>query len=79
LLRSLRNKTTHNTLIKPTIEEKENTQGLKINWPTIKGVNFANLAQINFENKAFDMIRELFPVLFEIEWKPGPYKPGMFS
>jgi hypothetical protein len=79
LLRSLRDKTTHNKLIKPTIEEKENPQGLKITWPTIKGVNFAYLAQLNFENKAFDMIRVLFPVLFEIEWKPGPYASGMIT
>jgi hypothetical protein len=79
LLRSLRDKTTHNALIKPTIEEKENSIGLNITWPTIQGVNYAYLAQLNFENNAFNMIRELFLVLYEIEWKAGPYKPEMFE
>jgi hypothetical protein len=79
LLRSLRDKTTHNKLIQPTIKEKKNSLGFKITWPTIQGVNYAELAQLEFENNAFEMIRELFPVLYEIEWKQGPYKPGMYQ
>jgi hypothetical protein len=79
LLRSLRDKTTHNKLIQPIIKEKENSHGFMITWPTIQGVNYAELAQLNFENKAFAMVLDLFPILYEIEWKPGKYKPGFYD
>jgi hypothetical protein len=75
----LRDKTTHNKLIQPIIKEKENAHGFMITWPTIQGVNYAELAQLNFENKAFAMILDLFPILYEIEWKPGKYKPGFYD
>jgi hypothetical protein len=79
LLRSLRDKSTHQKLIKPTIVEKENEQGFIISWPTIKGLNYSDLAQQEFENNAFEMIRELFPILFGFNWKSGPYYPGLFA
>lgn len=69
LLRSLRDKTTHNKLIMPTIKKKENLHGFIISWPTIREINFAELAQTHFGNKADDMVHKLYSVLYNVEWK----------
>lgn len=79
LLRSLRDKTTHQKLIKPTLTLRTNCKGYLVKWPTIQGRNYATLAQHEFGNEAFEMIRELFPILYGMEWKTGPYQPGMFD
>lgn len=79
LLKSLRDKTTHQKLITPVIVEKENTSGYSITWPTIDGQNYSELAQLNFENNAFEMIRAMFPILYNLEWVTGPFKPGMYN
>jgi len=79
LLRDLRDKTAHKKLINPTIIENKNNQGIVISWPTIKGLNYSELAQHSFENSAFEMLVELFPILYEMEWVPGLFKEGMFS
>ena len=71
LLRSLRDKTAHQKLIVPTILEQSNNQGLTISWPTIRGINYSELAQLEFENKCFDLLRELFPLLYEFDWVAG--------
>ena len=41
LLRSLRDKTTHQKLIKPILVEKKNQKGFSITWPTINGQNYS--------------------------------------
>ena len=79
LLRDLRDKTAHKKLIKPTIVEDKNSQGVVIAWPKINGLNYSELAQHSFENSAFEMLVVLFPILYEMEWVPGPYKEGMFN
>jgi hypothetical protein len=79
LLKSLRDKTTHQKLIKPTIIEQPNQQGYTISWPTIGGRNYSELAQWEFENNAFEMLRELFPILYGFDWISGPYIEGMFE
>lgn len=79
LLRSLRDKTTHQTLIKPTLKPKKNSEGYIITWPTIRGQNYTDLVQQNFGNNAFEMMRDLFPILYGFDWIPGPFKPGMYE
>ncbi|MEA3327611.1 MAG: hypothetical protein U9R53_09975 [Chloroflexota bacterium] len=79
LLRSLRDKTTHQKLIKPTIEKIPNQEGYEISWPMINHQTYPELVQREFENNAFEMLRELFPVLYGFEWKSGPYKIGMYA
>jgi hypothetical protein len=78
-LRSLRDKTAHQKLIKPTLKPKENFMGYEITWPTIQGQNYTDLVQQNFGNNAFEMMRDLFPNLYGSEWIPGPFKPGMYE
>lgn len=79
LLKSLRDKTTHQKLIKPSLKIKENKQGYIITWPTIGGKNYSEMAQWHFENNAFEMLRQFHPILYGFKWLPGPYKPGMFA
>jgi hypothetical protein len=78
-LHSLRDKTTHQELIKPNFTPKENARGYIIDWPNIKGENFAEIAQWEFGNNAFEMLMELFPILYGMDWIPGPYIPGMYA
>jgi hypothetical protein len=79
LLKSLRDKTTHQKIITPTIVKQTNSTGYTITWPTINGKNYAELAQWNFENSSFDMIRHMFPLLYQFDWVTGPYKPGIYG
>lgn len=79
LLKSLRDKTTHQKVISPTILKRTNSMGYTITWPTINGKNYAELAQWNFENSSFDMIRHIFPILYGFDWVTGPWKPGIYS
>ena len=79
LLKSLRDKTTHNKLIKPSKREQITHQGNIIESPTIQNTFYPELAQLIFENPAFEMLRELFPILYEFKWIPGPYREGMFG
>jgi len=78
-LRSLRDKTAHQQLIMPTLVEKENQQGFLITWPKIGGREFTREVQEEYENGAYEMIRDLFPVLYGFKWIPGPFKPGMYA
>jgi hypothetical protein len=79
LLRSLRDKTTHQNLIKPTLNNKENQQGFSVTWLTIGGQNYSELAQWEFENNTFEMLRDLFPILYGFKWIADPYKPEMYA
>ncbi len=79
LLRSLRDKTAHMKLIKPKIVSKANQKGFKVQYPTINNQYYSGLIQREFENNAFEMLRELFPILYEFEWIPGPFSRGMFG
>lgn len=79
LLRSLRDKTAHMKLIKPKIVLKANQKGVEVQYPTIINQYYSGLIQREFENNAFEMLRELFPILYEFEWIPGPFYRGMFD
>jgi len=58
---------------------KKNQQGYSISWPTIDGQNYSEYAQWVFENPAFEMLQDLFPILYNFEWIAGSYKPGMYA
>ena len=78
LLRSLRDKTTHRKLIRPTLQKKKNQEGYDILWPEIRGYTYPLLVQHEFENNAYLMLLDLFEVLYEFPWVTGPFKPNMF-
>jgi hypothetical protein len=78
-LKSLRDKTTHQKLIKPKIIKRANKQGYEMGWPTIHDQDFSQIAQWGFGNNAYQMLKDLFPVLYKFDWIPGPYKEGMYK
>lgn len=79
ILKELRDKTTHQKLIRPSFTLKKNKLGFQIPYLTIRNYSLSELAQWEFENEAFKMLQELNPILYGFEWKSGPYKPGMYK
>ncbi len=83
LLKSLRDRIAHRDMLSANFESQEKivtfTQpSVLFNWPTIKGRTYDRLCQ-DSHNGIFLLIVDTLPVLFDIEWKPGPYIPGMFG
>jgi len=79
ILRSYRDKTAHNKLLVLTLKEITTPTGHTVIEPTTKGQEISFFVQEKFDTNAFEMLRKLFPILYEIDWIAGPYRPGMFS
>jgi hypothetical protein len=76
---SLRDKVAHRDRVRPTFKGVETLPtGELFDWPTIQGVTYDRFCQ-TMKNGLFEMLRELFPLLYEREWIAGPYRPGMFE
>ena len=78
-LRSFRDKTSHNTLITPTMSENEGLCGIKRLTPKINEMTVADFVQRTFENPAFEMLVALQPTLYEVDWRSGPYFKGIYE
>ena len=64
ILKSLRDKITHQKALRPTLVERKNSLGIEIKWPTVKNKDYPELIQ-DFENGAFDMIKTFFQKYME--------------
>jgi len=74
LVKSLRDKITHQEHLRPSRNGSEILLGkVLLDWPTIRGMTFDRFSQ-HIENCMFEMLRKTSPLLFELEWKSGPYK-----
>ena len=73
ILRSLRDKIAHQEPLIPSYEGIEKISDVLLDWPTIRGKTFDRFCQ-KMENGLFDMVTELFPILFDLEWKSGPFR-----
>lgn len=83
LLRELRDRIAHRDILLTNLESREkistlNGDTVTFNWPTVRQRTYDRLCQ-DFENGIFFLILEVFPILFDLEWQPGPYRPGMFG
>jgi hypothetical protein len=78
VLRSYRDKTAHNTLLNLTMKEVKTRTGQAVMEPTTQGQEISFFVQNTFENNAFYMLKDLMPILYEVEWIAGPYKPEMY-
>jgi len=78
LLRSLRDKIAHQEHLIPSYEGTEKLGETLLNWPTIQGRTFDRLCQ-DIENGMFELVQELFPILFDLEWISGPYHPNLWK
>lgn len=79
ILRSYRDKTAHNKLFSLTMKEVETRTGQTVIEPTTQGQLLSYFVQHTFENNAFEMLRNLFPILYDFEWIAGPYRPEMYT
>lgn len=79
ILRSYRDKTAHNKLLTVTMKGVETRTGQTVIEPTTQGQELSFFVQNTFENNAFAMFQELMPILYEVEWIPGPYHSGIYS
>jgi len=77
-LRNYRDKTTHNKLINLTMKEVEIRTGQTIVEPTTQGQEVSFFVQQTFDNNVFEMLRTLTPILYEVKWITGPYRPKMY-
>ena len=46
--------------------------------PTLKDMTYEKFGQ-TIENGMYELIRDMFPILYDLEWQPGPYREGMFE
>lgn len=77
LVKELRDKITHRENLRTSYQGDEVVLGILLDWPTIRGMTFERFAQ-TFENGAFEMFRATTPLLFELEWKSGPFRENLW-
>jgi hypothetical protein len=78
LLRSLRDKIAHRDIIRPSFESQETLiRGVLFDWPTLRGMPYDRFCQA-MENGMFSLMTEAASYLYELDWKPGPYRPNLW-
>lgn len=80
LLRSLRNSVIHRDTIYPAFDTGEKlVEKITHDWPEeLHGINAVRFAQY-IQNDMFTMIRSLASMLYDLEWKSGPYRPDLWG
>lgn len=79
LLRSLRDKTAHNKLLVLANDKIVTRTGQEILEPTINKQPVSLFVQNNFGNNVFYLLVKMTPILYDVEWIPGPYHNGIYS
>jgi hypothetical protein len=78
-LTNLRDIIAHKERLRSSYKGSEKLLGkVLLDWPTIQGKTFDRLCQ-DIEEGMFDMIRETSPILFDLEWKSGPYRDDLWK
>lgn len=76
LLESLRDKIAHRDRLRPSFNSDETLIGkVLFDWPTLRDITYDRFCQ-DMQNGMFALFTDVSPVLYELEWKPGPYKPN---
>lgn len=79
LLRSLRDKVAHKNRLRPSYESDEVlVGGIRFDWPTLQGITYDRFCQY-IQNGMFSLLTDLAPILYELEWKAGPYNQDMWK
>lgn len=79
LLRSLRDRVAHRDRVRPSFNSNERLIGnVLLDWPTLQDLTYDRFGQ-SIQNGMFSMLQSLSEVLYGLEWKPGPYKPDLWS
>jgi DNA-binding ferritin-like protein (Dps family) len=72
VLKDLRDQISHSGESRIQIKKTEKVIGVELNWQTVRGQYFDRLCQ-NIDTGLFEMLREITPILFDLEWKAGQY------
>ena len=79
LLRSLRDKIAHRDRLRPSFNSNETLAGkVLFDWPTLRDITYDRFCQY-MQNGMFALFTDVSPVLYELEWKPGPYKSNLWQ
>jgi hypothetical protein len=79
LIQSLRDKIAHQDRIRPNFSSQETLLNkVLFNWPTLRGMTYDRFCQF-MENGMFSMVTEISCLVYDLEWKPGPYVAGMYD
>lgn len=79
LLESLRTKVTHRDRLRASYEGTETLlDKVLLDWPTLRGETYDRFCQ-QMQNGMFYMITDLSSILYELEWKAGPYREDLWQ
>lgn len=79
LITSLRDKVAHRDRLRPSFDSGEALiDKVLFDWPTIQGITYDRFCQY-MQNGMFSVVTDVSPVIYELEWKPGPYHPDLWS
>jgi hypothetical protein len=79
LLISLRDKIAHRDRLRPSFDSDETLIGkVLFDWPTLQSTTYDRFCQY-MENGMFALFTDVSPVLYELEWKSGPFHPDLWT
>jgi hypothetical protein len=79
LLQSLRDKIAHRDRLRPSFNGDETLVGrVLFDWPTLRDITYDRFCQY-MQNGMFALFTDVSPVLYELQWKPGPYRPNLWQ
>ena len=78
LLVSLRDKIAHYTSLHPQRDGTESVLCMHLDWPTIRKLTFERFVQ-DFHNGMFNLISDVSPILYELDWKSCPYRADLWN
>lgn len=80
LLRSLRNSIRHRDAFAPSLKDDETLLNKLVGkWPTsLRKTNCSQFCQ-DVQTVMFFLVTKLAAAVYGVEWKPGPYRPGLWS
>jgi hypothetical protein len=79
LLQSLRDKIVHRDLLRPSFESSETLlDKVLFERPTLQGMTYERFCE-DMRNGMFCSITDVSPILYDLEWKAGPYRPTLWQ
>lgn len=79
LVESLRDKIAHRDRLRPSFSGGETLAGkILFDWPTLRYITYDRFCQY-MQNGMFALFTDVSPILYELEWKPGPYRPDLWQ
>jgi hypothetical protein len=79
LLVTLRDKIAHRDRLRPSFDSDETLIGkVLFDWPTLQKMTYDRFCQY-MQNGMFALFTDVSPIIYEVEWKPDPYRPDLWQ